>query len=81
MQAFFDRQAVTDDLLDAMGKGYSVAEIDWETSERDWMPKRLVHRLPQWFDFDRDAGELLLLRKDDGWSRCSPTSSSPTSRR
>ena len=75
VQGFFEREAVTDelvDVLDAIGKGYSVAEIDWETSERDWMPKRLVHRLPQWFDFDRDAGEQLLLRKDDGWEPLQP---------
>ena len=78
VQGFFDRKArasITDelvDMLDAIGKGYSVAEIDWETSERDWMPKRLVHRLPQWFDFDRDTGEQLMLRKDDGWGPLAP---------
>ena len=67
---FFRREAVEDeliDILDAIGKGYSVTEIDWETSERQWMPKRLVHRLPQWFDFDRDTGEEILLRSERGW--------------
>ena len=75
VQGFFEREAVTDelvDVLDAIGKGYSVTEIDWETSERDWMPKRLVWRLPQWFDFDRDTGEQVLLRKDDGWEPLQP---------
>ena len=75
VQGFFERETITDelvDILDAIGKGYSVAEIDWETSERSWMPKRLVHRLPQWFDFDRDTGEQLLLRKDDGWEPLQP---------
>ena len=70
VRSFFARDSFEDeltDILDAVGKGYSVAEIDWETSERQWMPRRLVWRLPQWFDFDRDSGERLLLRQDDGW--------------
>ena len=70
VQSFFAREAVEDeltDILDAVGKGYSVTEIDWETSESQWMPRRLVWRLPQWFDFDRYTGEQVLLRKDDGW--------------
>ncbi len=75
VQSFFDREAVEDeliDILDAVGKGYSVTEIDWETSERQWMPRRLVWRLPQWFDFDRDTGEQVLLRTDDGWEELKP---------
>ena len=70
VQEFFDRDAFMVELLDALeaiDKGYSVAEIDGETSERDWMPKHLVHRLPQRFDFDRDTGEQLLLRAEHGW--------------
>ena len=54
------------DLLDAIGKSYSVAEIIWETSERQWMPRRLEWRLPQWFDFDRMSGRRLQRRGDDG---------------
>ena len=75
VQEFFEREAVEDefvDVLDAIGKGYSVTEIDWETSERQWMPRRLIYRLPQWFDFDRDTGEEILLRKDDGWEPLAP---------
>ena len=75
VQSFFGREAVEDeltDILDAVGKGYSVTEIDWETSESQWMPRRLVWRLPQWFDFDRDSGEQILLRKDDGWEPLAP---------
>ena len=70
VRAFFERDGFEDeltDILDAVGKGYSVTEIDWETSERQWMPRRLVWRLPQWFDFDRDSGERVLMRQDDGW--------------
>lgn len=60
------------DALDAVGKGYSVAEIDWETSERQWMPRRLQHRLPQWFDWDRDTGTELLLRSENGYAPLAP---------
>ena len=70
VKSFFAREAVEDeltDILDAVGKGFSVTEIDWETSESQWMPRRLVWRLPQWFDFDRDTGEQVLLRADNGW--------------
>ncbi len=75
VQSFFAREALEDelaDILDAVGKGYSVTEIDWEASERDWMPRRLVWRMPQWFDFDRDSGERILLRADGGWQELAP---------
>ena len=75
VQEFFARESVEDelvDILDAIGKGYSVSEIDWDMSERQWMPKRLVSRLPQWFDFDRDTGQEVLLRADDGWGQLPP---------
>ena len=68
VQAFLARSDLEDeliDLLDALGKGYSVAEIIWETSERQWMPQRLEWRLPRWFDFDRVSGQRLMRRGDD----------------
>ena len=34
--------------------------------------QRLVHRLPQWFDFDRDTGEELRLRTEHGWEPLQP---------
>ena len=73
----FDRPVIDDeiyDILDAIGKGFSVSEIVWETSERQWMPARIVHRLPQWFDFDRDAGMRLVRRADEGggWMELEP---------
>ena len=56
------------DILDAIAKGYSVGEIVWETSAREWRPVRIEHRLPQWFDFDRDTGQRIQMRGDDaGW--------------
>jgi phage gp29-like protein len=49
------------DLLDAVGKGFAVAEIDWETTGKRWMPRALVWRDPRWFRFDADGTTLRLL--------------------
>ena len=54
------------DILDATGKGFSCTEIIWDTSERQWMPKRLCWNDPRWFEFDRTDGETPMLRGDDG---------------
>ncbi len=56
------------DMLDAIGKGFSATEIVWETSEREWFPRRLRWRDPRWFMFDWVSGEELLVRslKDEG---------------
>lgn len=52
------------DILDAVGKGYSVSELVWETSTRLWMPRRIKYRLPTWFQYDKVDGETLRLRDD-----------------
>ncbi|TIW27747.1 MAG: DUF935 domain-containing protein, partial [Mesorhizobium sp.] len=54
------------DVLDAVGKGFSCSEIIWDTSEGQWMPKRLAWRDPRWFKFDRIDGETPLLRDVGG---------------
>lgn len=54
------------DALDAIGKGFSVTEILWEMSERQWWPGRLVWRDPRWFEFDRVDGTTPLLRRASG---------------
>lgn len=54
------------DLTDALGKGYSVAEIMWDRSGNTWMPERFVWRDPRFFMFDRETGqELRLLDEAD----------------
>lgn len=50
------------DLLDAVGKGYSVGEIIWRTDGGVWRPARIEWRDPRWFEFDRRDGRTLLLR-------------------
>lgn len=41
------------DILDTIGKGYSMTEIMWDTSEGQWKPAYLEYRDPRWFRFDR----------------------------
>lgn len=50
------------DILDAVGKAYSVSEIVWDTSDGVWWPDRLVWRDPRWFQIDPVDGETLRLR-------------------
>lgn len=49
-----------DDLLDALGKSYSVCEIVWQRGPM-WMPVAYPHRDPRWFQFDRFDGRTLRL--------------------
>lgn len=50
------------DILDAIGKGFSVTEIIWDMSERQWWPARLKRRDQRWFEFDQEDGETLYLK-------------------
>jgi len=58
-------QLALTDVLDAIGKGYSVSELVWETGS-EWRPRRLVWRDPRWYQFDRVDGEALYRRLDGG---------------
>jgi len=48
------------DLLDALGKGYSVAEIIWNRGT-SWTPERYEWRDPRFFIFDRESRKQLRL--------------------
>ncbi|MCD2176454.1 DUF935 domain-containing protein [Rhizobium sp. C1] len=50
------------DMLDAIGKGFSVMEVDWQTTPEGWMPRCLDWRSQRFFDFDREDGETVMLR-------------------
>ena len=50
-------------LLDALGKGYSVVELLWETEKTPWMP-RWVWRDPRYFHYDRETAQTLRLRDE-----------------
>lgn len=51
------------DLLDAIGKGVSVLEVDWQYRMGDMLPRELIWRTQRWFTFDQADGETLLLRE------------------
>lgn len=58
-----DVEEVLFDVLDGIGKGFSVCELLWETSAREWMPRDIVWRDPRWFAFDPADGITLRLRE------------------
>jgi len=51
-------------MLDAISKGYAVAEIVWQTDGPTWVPSAILPREAHWFRFDRETGREL--RLDDG---------------
>ena len=62
-----DRPAFGDlivNLLDALGKGYSIVEIDWSQTATTWLPSRYDWRDPRWFLFDRNNPYRILLRDE-----------------
>jgi len=48
-------------LLDALSKGYAVAEIVWATDGPTWTPAAILPREAHWFRFDRETGRELRL--------------------
>ncbi len=50
------------DMLDGIGKGLSVLELDWQYRMGAMLPRELTWRTQRWFTFDRADGETLLLR-------------------
>lgn len=54
------------DILDAIGKGFSVSEIVWDTEGPFWKPCRIEWRDPRWFSFEPNTGKGPLLRDDAG---------------
>lgn len=60
-EPIMDFESVMFDALDAVGKGASLLEIDWDTSEGSWTAKRLIWRPQWWFKIDSD-GETFILR-------------------
>lgn len=66
---FLDTGVLTEamqDILDAVGKGYSVCEILWDTEGKNWYPSAILWRDPRWFEFDRFDGVTLRLKGENG---------------
>ena len=56
---------LVEDMLDALGKGFSVCEIMWKCGENSWFPREYLWRDPRWFKFNYDNGEELRLRDEE----------------
>jgi phage gp29-like protein len=48
--------------LDALGKGFAVSEISWDTSGDRWRPASFSFKDPRWFAYDKADGRTLCLR-------------------
>lgn len=55
---------LVEDLLDGLGKGYSVVEMLWNTAAKPWKPRAYEHRDPRWFRYDDVTRRRLLLRDE-----------------
>lgn len=75
IQNWLDRDYLEDelvDILDAIGKGFSVTEIMWDMTGSKWLPKSLKWRDPSWFEFDRESQENIFLKTDTGLQPLNP---------
>ena len=52
------------DMLDALAKGFSVCEIEWNTKGKTWKPARYIWKDPRWFQYDKETGQTLMLRDE-----------------
>lgn len=54
------------DILDAIGKGFSICEIMWRTEPGQFWPEALVFRPQRWFTVSHEDADTLLLRDGAG---------------
>ena len=54
------------DLLDAVGKGFAVAEIMWEVTGDGIVPVGLIPRPQRWFEVSPQDGSTIMLRETGG---------------
>lgn len=62
---WLDRDTLEDelfDMLDAIGKSYSVTEVVWDVTTPQWLPKCLERADQRFFEFDRFDGKTLRLK-------------------
>jgi phage gp29-like protein len=66
-RALFKRRggrALLQDLMDAVGKGFSVVETIWDRSSSPWTPASYEWRDPRFFQFDQVARREVRLRDE-----------------
>ena len=52
------------DMLDAVGKGFSITEVEWGARPEGTVPIELKWRPQRWFQFEREDGDTIRLRED-----------------
>ncbi|WP_313350530.1 DUF935 domain-containing protein [Paracoccus sp. (in: a-proteobacteria)] len=62
------------DMMDAIGKGFSVCEIIWEREGKGLRIADVEHVDPRWFEFDPENGRHLYLRDNAGPQMLRPDS-------
>ena len=60
------------DITDAVGKGFSVTEIIWNTAPGRVVPAKLLHRAAKNFELSWEDGETIWLRSETGFSDLVP---------
>ena len=60
-----DLEDILTDILDGLGKGFSVCEIEWERGAQ-WLPREILWRDPRWFGFDLVDGRTVKLIENGG---------------
>ncbi|MDC7787980.1 DUF935 domain-containing protein [Rhodoplanes sp. TEM] len=60
------------DMLDAIGKGYSILEIEWDSTPGAVLPRRLDFRPQRWFELDQVDYETPMLREATGLEPLAP---------
>lgn len=58
--------------LDALGKGYAVTEIAWQTAGKRWDVAGLIERDPRLFHFDRETRSKLRVRMQSDYEGRAP---------
>lgn len=62
LEAMDDFEDVILGMADAIGKGFSCQEVEWERIGRGWLPKALHFRPQTWFTLDRETRSEIRLR-------------------
>ena len=55
---------LVESLMDAIGKGFAVVELDWKRTASQWGFNTFEYRDPRWFRFDRETGRELRMLDD-----------------
>lgn len=69
VRQWLQRDTLDDDLfdvMDAVGKGFSLCELIWDMSERQWWPSRIEYVDPRFTRHDRLTGRRPMLVGDNG---------------